>query len=99
MFEASSSCMRRTSLNGAFTLRDRQAHRVPPDRSGEGRIPLGLQFEVLEEVIEGRETDVRVMMSYRADHYGPEQVERIKQTVDETFILPWSSMMVPLASL
>ncbi|MCO6187567.1 condensation domain-containing protein [Rhizobium sp. L1K21] len=43
---------------------------------------LGLQFEVMEEMI-GRERSIRILMSYRADRYGPDRVESLrKATVD-----------------
>ncbi|MBZ9558541.1 MULTISPECIES: condensation domain-containing protein [unclassified Modicisalibacter] len=100
MFEVFIQLHAKNKLNGAFTLRDGKRlefRQIDPEKD---ESLLGLQFEVLEEVVEG-ENDVRVMMSYRADHYGPEQVERIKQTVDETFTR-FSRVVdaeVPLASL
>ncbi|TFH87226.1 chromosome condensation protein [Billgrantia azerbaijanica] len=100
MFEVFIQLHAKNKLNGAFTLRDGKRlefRQIDPEKD---ESLLGLQFEVLEEVVEG-ENDVRVMMSYRADHYGPEQVERIKQSVDETFtrFARVTDAEIPLASL
>jgi len=45
---------------------------------------LGLQFEVMEEVIDG-ERSIRVLMSYQAKRYAPDQVETIRETVTDMF--------------
>ncbi|PMR73620.1 condensation protein [Billgrantia endophytica] len=83
MFEVFIQLHAKNKLNGAFRLQGGECiefRQIDPEKS---ESLLGLQFEVLEEMIEGDES-VRIMMSYRADHYGPEQVERIRLTVGET---------------
>lgn len=71
-------------LNGALTgpggraIRYRQ---IDPDKT---ESLLGLQFELLEDVIDG-ERDLRVMMSYRTDSYGPEDVARLVAAVSDMF--------------
>ncbi|WP_456296005.1 condensation domain-containing protein [Vibrio sp. AK197] len=52
---------------------------VDPDKSEGG---LGLQFEVMEEMISG-EPRVRVLMSYLAKHYSPAQVELLSNTTSD----------------
>jgi len=55
---------------------------------------LGLQFEVMEEQIDG-EPDVRVMLSYRADHYSPSQVDLIARTTLQLFTVMAESVGGP----
>lgn len=67
-------------MNGAFDLMD--GRRIPfrqidPEKS---ESILGLQFEVVEDVIEGAR-HLRIMMSYRADHYGPDEVLQVENAV------------------
>ncbi|WJS06052.1 condensation domain-containing protein [Roseibium aggregatum] len=45
---------------------------------------LGLQFEVMEEVIDGNRA-IRVLMSYQARRYSPAQVEAIRASVMSMF--------------
>ncbi len=45
---------------------------------------LGLQFEVMEEQIDGKPY-IRVMLSYREDHYSPAQVDLIARTILQLF--------------
>ena len=71
-------------LNGSLPTADggRIAFRqVDPDKH---ESHLGLQFEVMEEVIDG-DRSIRVLMSYQAKKYGPEQVETIRSTVLDIF--------------
>ncbi|KAA9001298.1 condensation protein [Affinibrenneria salicis] len=84
MFEIFIQLHAKNKLNGRFTLDDGRAvafRQVDPDKS---ESLLGLQFEVMEEVIDG-ETAIRVLMSYRADHYDAERVALIVSTLSATF--------------
>ncbi|MEO9530304.1 condensation domain-containing protein [Roseibium sp.] len=45
---------------------------------------LGLQFEVMEEVIDG-DRSIRVLMSYQSRRYSPSQVDAIQATVMDMF--------------
>lgn len=45
---------------------------------------LGLQFEVMEEVIDG-DRAIRVLMSYQSRRYAPQQVDAIQAAVMDTF--------------
>ncbi|WP_068408932.1 condensation domain-containing protein [Labrenzia sp. OB1] len=45
---------------------------------------LGLQFEVMEEVIDG-DRAIRVLMSYQSRRYSPQQVDAIQAAVMNTF--------------
>ncbi|WP_417711861.1 condensation domain-containing protein [Roseibium aggregatum] len=73
-------------LNGNLPTPDggRIAFRqVDPDKH---ESHLGLQFEVMEEVIDG-DRSIRVLMSYQAKRYAPAQVEAIRETVMEMYEL------------
>lgn len=67
-------------LPGGGTIAYRQ---VDPDRH---ESMLGLHFEVMEETLDG-ERSIRVLMSYRSEHYGPQEVERIRATTGAVFAL------------
>ncbi len=84
MFEVFIQIHAKNKLNGVFRLadgRDVRFRQVDPEKT---ESVLGLQFEVMEEQIAG-ESDVRVMMSYRSDHYSPAQVEQITRTTLQIF--------------
>ncbi|POT58302.1 chromosome condensation protein [Citrobacter amalonaticus] len=84
MFEVFIQIHAKNKLNGAFNLADGRGVRfrqVDPEKT---ESVLGLQFEVMEEQVAG-ESDVRVMMSYRADRYSPDQVEQITRTTQQVF--------------
>lgn len=76
----------KNKLNGTLQSVDGKTidfRQVDPDRH---ESMLGLHFEVMEELI-GGERSIRVLMSYRAAEYGPEQVEQIKNTTNSVFAL------------
>lgn len=79
MFETFIQIHSRIKLNGSFTLADgRQiAYRQVDGEKSESI--LGLQFEIMEEWDAG-EKSLRLMMTYRSDHYTPAQVEKITAT-------------------
>lgn len=86
MFEVFIQIHAKNKLNGAFPLADGREVRfrqVDPEKT---ESMLGLQFEVMEEPLPGG-ADVRVMMSYRTDHYSPAQVEQIINTTQQMFAL------------
>lgn len=99
MFEVFIQLHAKNKLNGALTLDDgrRIAFRqVDPDKS---ESLLGLQFEVMEETI-GGERVIRVLMSYRTDHYDAAQVDAIRRTTSAMFALfATADATEPLASL
>ncbi len=100
LFEVFIQIHSKNKLNGALPTPDGRSiafRQVDPDRH---ESLLGLHFEVMEEVI-GGERSIRVLMSYRADHYSPEQVELIRGTASGIFALfsrPGVSAL-PLAEL
>ncbi len=63
---------------GGVPIRYRQ---IDPDKT---ESLLGLQFEVVEDVIDGARS-LRVMMSYRTDSYGPADVDRLERAVSDMF--------------
>lgn len=76
----------KNKLNGTLQAANGKTidfRQVDPDRH---ESMLGLHFEVMEELI-GGERSIRVLMSYRAAEYGPEQVEQIKTTTKSVFAL------------
>ncbi|MGC2857412.1 condensation domain-containing protein [Novispirillum sp. DQ9] len=84
MFEVFIQLHAKNKLNGALALEDGdriEFRQVDPDKSESF---LGLQFEVLEETIAG-ESIIRVMMSYRADHYDATQVDAIGRAATAMF--------------
>lgn len=79
MFEAFIQIHSRIKLNGAFTLPDgRQIAWRQVDGEKSESI-LGLQFEIMEEW-EAGEKSLRLMMTYRSDHYTAAQAEKITAT-------------------
>ncbi|HAF1610568.1 TPA: chromosome condensation protein [Salmonella enterica] len=94
MFEVFIQIHAKNKLNGAFRLADDREVRfrqVDPEKT---ESVLGLQFEVMEEQIDG-EPDVRVMLSYRADHYSPAQVDLIARTTLQVFAIMADSVGGP----
>lgn len=84
MFETFIQIHSRVKLNGEIALHDgRQlAYRqVEPEKTGS---LLGLQFEVMEECIEGVE-QLRVMMTWRTDHYRADQAQQIADHIQQVF--------------
>ncbi|MBP1849563.1 condensation domain-containing protein [Rhizobium halophytocola] len=84
LFELFIQIHAKNKLNGALPGPDGQPiefRQVDPDKH---ESLLGLQFEVMEEMIAG-ERAIRVLMSYRTEHYGPDQVERIRAVTSATF--------------
>ncbi|MNC56204.1 hypothetical protein D3C75_1057850 [compost metagenome] len=84
MFEVFIQIHSRIKLNGAFTLQDgrRVAYRqVEPEKTAS---LLGLQFEVMEENLDGAKS-LRVMMTYRTDHYTAQQAELIAGSIQHVF--------------
>lgn len=80
----------KNKLNGSLPSpqgKNIEFRQVDPERH---ESMLGLHFEVMEEMI-GDERSIRVLMSYRAAEYGPEQVEQIKNTTNAVFSLFASS--------
>ncbi|WP_051558972.1 condensation domain-containing protein [Allorhizobium undicola] len=90
LFEVFIQIHARNKLNGALERSDGAEiafRQVDPDKH---ESLLGLQFEVMEEIIDG-ERMIRVLMSYRADRYGAEAVEKLTRTaqaVFEAFAMP-----------
>ncbi|WP_169583651.1 condensation domain-containing protein [Rhodobacter capsulatus] len=83
MFEVFIQIHAQNRLNGALPgpqgpIRFRQ---VDPDKAGS---VLGLQFEVVEDVIEG-DRGLRVMMSYRHAHYDAADVAALVAAVGRSF--------------
>ncbi|MTH46806.1 chromosome condensation protein [Escherichia alba] len=84
MFEVFIQIHAKNKLNGAFILGDGREVRFRQIDPQKSESVLGLQFEVMEENIAG-ESFIRVMMSYRADRYTPEQVRQIVGTTHRAF--------------
>lgn len=84
MFEVFIQIHAKNKLNGALVLADGSQIRFRQVDPEKVESVLGLQFEVMEEAIEG-EPSVRIMMSYRTDHYSSAQVRRIVQTTQQLF--------------
>ncbi|WP_445373741.1 condensation domain-containing protein [Photorhabdus tasmaniensis] len=72
------------ALNGTLktssgnNIRYRQ---IDPDKK---ESMFGLQFEIMEDVIDG-ERIMRLVITYRADRYPEEHVQRIRETIDKVF--------------
>lgn len=84
LFEVFIQIHAKNKLNGTLRTADGRAiefRQVDPERH---ESLLGLHFEVMEEMIAG-ERSIRVLMSYRTEHYGPEQVEAIRTTTRDVF--------------
>ncbi len=98
MFEVFIQLHAKNKLNGAFMLTDGRQIRfrqIDPEKT---ESVLGLQFEVMEEQIDG-EPSVRVMMSYRTDHYSSAQVRQITQTTRQLFAVMAESVGQPAIRL
>lgn len=86
LFEVFIQIHAKNKLNGVLELPGSHGiafRQVDPERH---ESLLGLQFEVMEETLDG-ERSIRVLMSYRSEHYGPEEVERIRTTTGAVFAL------------
>ncbi|MGO2441950.1 MAG: condensation domain-containing protein [Serratia proteamaculans] len=84
MFEVFIQIHSRIKLNGAFTLKDGSTvayRQVEPEKT---ESLLGLQFEVMEENLDGVKS-LRVMMTYRTDHYTAQQAGLIAGTIEHVF--------------
>lgn len=99
MFEVFIQLHAKNKLNGSFALRDGRRiefRQIDPDKS---ESLLGLQFEVMDDIVDGQ-SNMRVMMSYRSDHYGPAEVDLIATTTSELLSLfaGASDLNEPIAS-
>ncbi|WP_343565076.1 condensation domain-containing protein [Kiloniella sp. b19] len=86
LFEVFIQIHAQNKLNGVLEAEDRSEinfRQVDPDKH---ESLLGLQFEVMEEVIRG-ERSIRVLMSYRADRYNEERVKQIRDKMADMFEL------------
>ena len=84
MFEVFIQIHSRIKLNGEFRLQDGSAiayRQVEPEKA---ESLLGLQFEVMEDDLAGKKS-LRVMMTYRQDHYSREQAHLIADGVQHVF--------------
>ncbi|MBD1557624.1 non-ribosomal peptide synthetase module [Vibrio sp. S9_S30] len=84
MFEVFIQLHAKNKFNGALELPNGDRldfQQVDPDKSESG---LGLQFEVLEEMVNGEQV-LRVMMSYMSNNYSPAQVALLSDTVSALF--------------
>lgn len=84
MFEVFIQLHAKNKFNGALELPNGDRldfQQVDPDKSESG---LGLQFEVMEEVVNGEQV-LRVMMSYMSNNYSSAQVELLSDTVSALF--------------
>ncbi|CCN72309.1 condensation domain-containing protein [Vibrio nigripulchritudo] len=84
MFEVFIQLHAKNKFNGALELPNGDRldfQQVDPDKSESG---LGLQFEVLEEVVNGEQV-LRVMMSYMSKNYSPAQVKLLSDTTSALF--------------
>ncbi|WP_445495162.1 condensation domain-containing protein [Photorhabdus sp. SF281] len=72
------------ALNGALKTpsgNDIRYRQIDPDKK---ESMFGLQFEIMEDVIDG-ERIMRLVITYRADRYPEEHVQRIRETIDKVF--------------
>lgn len=84
MFEVFIQIHSRIKLNGEFRLQDGSTiayRQVEPEKA---ESLLGLQFEVMEDDLAGKKS-LRVMMTYRQDHYSREQANLIADGVQHVF--------------
>ncbi len=84
LFEVFIQIHAKNKLNGTLSGPDGKTvefRQIDPDKH---ESMLGLQFEVMEETI-GGERSIRVLMSYRSDRYGPEDVDRLRTTTSGVF--------------
>ncbi|SFY11280.1 Condensation domain-containing protein [Paracoccus pantotrophus] len=80
MFEVFIQIHARNRMNGAIALMDGsrvEYRQIDPDKA---ETLLGLQFEIVEDVA-GETVGLRIMMSHRADHYGPAEIRQITAAV------------------
>lgn len=87
LFEVFIQIHAKNKLNGELALPDGRGiafRQVDPERH---ESMLGLHFEVMEEADLSGERSIRVLMSYRSEHYGPQEVERIRATTSAVFTL------------
>ncbi|MCV9940303.1 condensation domain-containing protein [Boseaceae bacterium BT-24-1] len=87
LFEVFIQIHAKNKLNGELALPDGRGiafRQVDPERH---ESMLGLHFEVMEETDLTGERSIRVLMSYRSEHYGPQEVERITATTSALFAL------------
>ncbi|PHM61047.1 condensation domain-containing protein [Xenorhabdus ishibashii] len=72
------------ALNGVLKTpsgNDIRYRQIDPDKK---ESMFGLQFEIMEDVIDG-ERIMRLVITYRADRYPEEHVQRIRETIDKVF--------------
>ncbi|QCM13094.1 agrobactine synthetase subunit F [Agrobacterium tumefaciens] len=84
LFEVFIQIHAKNKLNGTLTGPEGKPvefRQIDPDKH---ESMLGLQFEVMEETI-GGERSIRVLMSYRSDRYGPDDVDRLRSTTSSVF--------------
>jgi len=87
LFEVFIQIHAKNKLNGELALPDGRSvafRQVDPERH---ESMLGLHFEVMEEADLAGDRSIRVLMSYRSEHYGPQEVERIRATTSAVFAL------------
>ncbi len=87
LFEVFIQIHAKNKLNGELALPDGRSiafRQVDPERH---ESMLGLHFEVMEEADLSGERSIRVLMSYRSEHYGPQEVEKITATTSAVFAL------------
>lgn len=87
LFEVFVQIHAKNKLNGELALPDGRSvtfRQVDPERH---ESMLGLHFEVMEEADLAGERSIRVLMSYRSEHYGPQEVEKITATTSAVFKL------------
>lgn len=87
LFEVFIQIHAKNKLNGELALPDGRSiafRQVDPERH---ESMLGLHFEVMEEADLAGERSIRVLMSYRSEHYGPQEVEKITATTSAVFAL------------
>lgn len=87
LFEVFIQIHAKNKLNGELALPDGRSiafRQVDPERH---ESMLGLHFEVMEEADLAGERSIRVLMSYRSEHYGPQEVEKITATTSAVFTL------------
>lgn len=87
LFEVFIQIHAKNKLNGELAQPDGRSiafRQVDPERH---ESMLGLHFEVMEETDLTGERSIRVLMSYRSEHYGPQEVEKITATTSAVFTL------------
>lgn len=81
MFEVFIQIHARNRMNGAIALMDGsrvEYRQIDPDKA---ESLLGLQFEIVEDVAD-ETAGLRIMLSHRADRYGPAEIRRITEAVE-----------------